>query len=195
MAPTFGLPIGFFLLSDIDLLISICYQKSKPEGSLTFRPGSNPNQRVQPMAQASHVHSIPADPIHLAIERHKNAARLWAAAVKIRDAFPDGANPMTLEQQAQVDAAVAGARLPLIDAGLDLIETAPTTIGGIVAALEYARDQLQGDGDTMPADIMLDPELASAIRPVGDTIGWLDVFVDTLADASSDILARQGEQS
>jgi hypothetical protein len=46
MAPTFGLPIGFFfLLSDIDLLISICYQKGKPEGSVTFRPGSNPSHK------------------------------------------------------------------------------------------------------------------------------------------------------
>jgi hypothetical protein len=146
------------------------------------------------MAQASHVHSIPADPIHLAIERHKNAARLWAAAVKIRDAFPDGANPMTPEQQAQVDAAVAGARLPLIDAGLDLIETAPTTIGGIVAALEYIRDQLQDDGDTMPADIVLDPEIVAAVSrgAVGVTVGWLDIFVDTVADASRDILERDG---
>jgi hypothetical protein len=150
------------------------------------------------MAKANHVCTTPADPIHLAIERHKNAARLWAAAVKIRDAFPDGANPMTPEQQAQIDAAVAGARLPLIDAGLDLIETAPTTIGGIVAALEYARDQMQDDGDYMPADIMLDTgpgahELLERAQAVGVTVGWLDIFVDTLADASRDILAREGE--
>jgi hypothetical protein len=141
------------------------------------------------MTKADAVFSIPADPIHLAIERHKNAARLWAAAVRIRDAFPDGANPMTLEQQAQIDAAVAGARLPLIDSGLDLIETAPTTVEGIVAALGCIRDQLQDDGDYMPADIVLD-------TTVGVTVGWLDIFVDTLADASSDIVARhQGEQS
>jgi hypothetical protein len=29
MAPTFGLPTGFFPLSDIDSLINICYQKSR----------------------------------------------------------------------------------------------------------------------------------------------------------------------
>jgi hypothetical protein len=44
IAPTGGRPIRFFLLSDtVDLVISICYQKSKPEGSSSFRPGSNPN--------------------------------------------------------------------------------------------------------------------------------------------------------
>jgi hypothetical protein len=113
------------------------------------------------------------DPIHAAIERHRNAARLWAAAVKVRDASPDGANPMTLEQQAQFDAAVANARLPLIDAGLDLIETAPTTPQGLVAALEYARDQLDGGDDAMPQEV-----------------AWLDVFVDTLANAAGDLLAQ-----
>jgi hypothetical protein len=129
------------------------------------------------MAKADGISSTPADPIYAAIERHRNAARLWAAAVKVRDAFPDAGNPMTLEQQAQLDAAVAGARLPLIDAGLDLIETAPTTIGGFVAALEYARDQLLDGGACMPQ--------------AGD---WLEAMVDTLADAAGDLLAQYPEE-
>jgi hypothetical protein len=139
------------------------------------------------MAKADNVHSTPpphstTDPIYLAIERHKNAVRLWAAAVEVSAAFPDGANPMMLEQQAQIDAAVAGARFDLIDCGLDLIEIRPTTIGGIIAALEHIRDQLQG-ADTMPPDVLLD-------TPVGATAGWLAVFVGVLADAAGDILAR-----
>jgi len=82
------------------------------------------------MAQANRSSTTPPDPIYAAIDRHRTAVRLWAAAATVSAAFPDGANPMTLEQQAQIDAAVAGARLPLIDAGLDLIETAPTTVEG-----------------------------------------------------------------
>jgi hypothetical protein len=81
--------------------------------------------------------------------------------------------PRRQRQQAQIDAAVASARLPLIDAGLDLIETAPTTIGGFVAALEYARDQLLDGGGCMPQ--------------AGD---WLEAMVDTLADAAGDLLAK-----
>jgi hypothetical protein len=141
------------------------------------------------MAKANCKSSIPADPIYAAIERHRNAVRRWAAAVEVSNAFPDAANPMTIEQQAQIDAALAGARLPLLDAGLDLIETAPTTIGGIVAALEYIRDQLRfGGGALMPADIALD-------TVDGARVGWLDIFVDTLADAAGDIVARQKVQS
>jgi hypothetical protein len=136
------------------------------------------------MVRANHKSITADDPIHLAIERHRSAARLWAAAVAVRSAFPDNANPMTLEQQRQIDAAVAGARLPLIDAGLDLIETAPTTLEGIVAALQYMRDRLQDDDDAMPENIVIDSVADDA------PIGWLDVMVDTLADAAGDLLTR-----
>jgi hypothetical protein len=130
------------------------------------------------MAKADGTSSIPDDPIHAAIARHRDAARLWAAAVAVRDAsFKDAANPVDLDQQRQLDAAVANARLPLIDAGLDLIETAPTTPQGLVAALEYARDQLDGGDDAMPQEV-----------------AWLDVFVDTLANAAGDLLAKYPEE-
>jgi hypothetical protein len=145
------------------------------------------------MAKANHVCTTPADPIHLAIERHKTAVRLWAAAVAVSAAFPDGANPMTIEQAAQIAAAVAGARLPLLDAGLDLIETAPTTLEGIVAALEYMHDQMLESGAFMPSDIVLDTSEAALGGTVGATVGWLDIFVDTLADASRDLLAPHQE--
>ena len=118
------------------------------------------------------------DPIYAAIDRHRNAARLWAAAAAVRDAFPDGANEMTLDQQAQLDAAVANARLPTIDAGLDLIGTEPTTVEGIMAGLEYARDLLLDGGHTMP-----------------QAIDWLGLLVGSLADAAADLLAGQKEQS
>jgi hypothetical protein len=136
------------------------------------------------MVRANQKSITQDDPIHLAIERHRNAARLWAAAVAVHAAFPDGANPMTLEQQRQIDAAVAGARLSLIDAGLDLIECAPTTLEGIVAALEYMRERLRFDGVDMPENIIID----SLVDNV--PVSWVTVFIDTLVDAAGDLLAR-----
>ncbi len=121
------------------------------------------------MPKADRTSITSADPIFAAIERHRAAARVWAAAVKVRDASPDGAN----EQQAQLDEAVANARLPLVDAGLDLIGTEPTTPEGVVAALEYARDQLLDGGIAMP-----------------QAVPWLDHLVGTLADAAADLLAK-----
>src|SRR5712664_2837097 len=103
------------------------------------------------MAKADGISSIPVDPIYAAIERHRDAARLWPAAVAVRDAsFKDAANPMDLDQQAQLDRAVGNARLPLIDEGLELIGTGPTTVAGFVAALEYIRDQLVDGAAAMP---------------------------------------------
>jgi hypothetical protein len=139
-------------------------------------------------AKAGNVHNTPppqstTDPIFAAIERHRNAVRLYQAALSVSGAFPDAANPMTLKQAAQIDAAEAGARLPLLDAGLDLIETAPTTLEGIVAALEYMHDQMLEDGAFMPSDIMLDPIIGAAVE-------WIDIMVDTLADASRDLLSQ-----
>jgi hypothetical protein len=96
---------------------------------------------------------------------------------------------MTLEQQRQIDAAVAAARLPLIDAGLDLIETAPTTVEGIVAALQYLRERLQDDDDYMPQNIVIDSLVDDA------PISWLTVFVDTLADSAGDLLAGCNHQT
>ena len=140
------------------------------------------------MAKANHKSSITADPIYLAIERHKNAARLWAAAVDVWAKFPDGPEPMTRERRIErerINDAWREARGTMDKQGVDLINTAPTTVAGIVAALGYMRDQLRDDGDCMP---QLD---AAAV----DTIGWVDVFVNTLAGAAGDILARQGDRS
>jgi hypothetical protein len=129
------------------------------------------------MPKAGHDPTLPDDPIHLAIARHRDAARIWQAAVAVRSAYPDSANPLMLdEQQRQLDHAVANARLVLIDCGLNLIECGPTTIGGFVAALEYARDQLLEGGAAMPQ--------------AGD---WLEAMVDTLADAAADLLAKTTE--
>jgi hypothetical protein len=42
LSPVAGRPL--FLSTDIAFFIIVVYTKSKPRGSVTFRPGSNPNQ-------------------------------------------------------------------------------------------------------------------------------------------------------
>jgi hypothetical protein len=44
LMPVVGRP-GFFLSTDIAFFIVIVYKKSKPRGSLNFRPGSNPSHQ------------------------------------------------------------------------------------------------------------------------------------------------------
>jgi hypothetical protein len=47
IAPTGGRPSRFFLLSDIvGFAIRICYQKSKPRGSVNFRPALTRNMKA-----------------------------------------------------------------------------------------------------------------------------------------------------
>ena len=81
--------------------------------------------------------ALPADPIYAVIERHKAAAAAWDVAVDARGCFDD--LTMTAEQRRQrdeLDDAVDDAWAPCALAGIDLIGTEPTTLAGIVAAIE-----------------------------------------------------------
>jgi hypothetical protein len=77
---------------------------------------------------------IAAAPIFTAIERHKQAADVWDAAVEVWARFPDGPEPMSMERRLERDRindAWSDARDALDDAGVDLINTRPTTLHGI----------------------------------------------------------------
>jgi hypothetical protein len=90
--------------------------------------------------------AMPAvDPIYAAIERHKEAAVVWNAAVDVWAEFPDG--PELWVERERIHDAWCDARNALDDTGVDLINTAPATLGGIARALNYIREQmLQDDG-------------------------------------------------
>jgi acyl-coenzyme A thioesterase PaaI-like protein len=45
------------------------------------------------------------DPIYAAIERHKEAAVVWDAAVDVWAKFPDGPEPMSIERRIELDRA------------------------------------------------------------------------------------------
>jgi hypothetical protein len=148
-------------------------------GTLAAAAAMDPNV---PHAAAGIPTSV--DPIYAAIERHKEAAVVWDAAVDVRSDFND--LTMTAEQRRQrddLDDAVKDARDALADTGVDLINTAPTTLAGIARALNYIREQmLQEDGIYMP----------SGLRLADDTDGeypvaWIEAFLDTIEHAAREL--------
>jgi hypothetical protein len=125
-----------------------------------------------------------ADPIYAAIERHKAAGVPWDAAVDVRSVFPEF-EPLTDEQWEKRDAlddAEADAREVLNDAGIALINTAPTTPAGFVAAIRYMQRQTRDDGTFMPFDIRFEFDAGSE-GDGGVVLGWIDAWLDTIADA------------
>jgi hypothetical protein len=121
------------------------------------------------------------DPIYAAIEQHKQTCTVWDAAVDVRSNFED--LDMTEEQREQrdeLDVAVEDAWMPCRQAGLDLINTEPTTPAGIIAAIAYIRSQMRDDGTYMPHHLILDTG-----GDAQDTMGWIDAFLDTIAKAAA----------
>jgi hypothetical protein len=128
-----------------------------------------------------------ADPIFAAIDRHKAAVAVWDAAVGVRADFPESADPMTDEQWEQRDAldeAEEDAREPLVDAGVDLVATKPTTHAGIIAAISYIRTQMRNDA-FMPWEVEFEFEFDEGCPGDAQTLKWIDAFLGTIADAAA----------
>jgi hypothetical protein len=129
------------------------------------------------------------DPIFAAIDRHSAAGIVWDAAVDVRSVFPEGPEPLTDEQWERrdvLDDAVSEARCALSKAGMDLIRTVPTTVGGIASAIAYIQRQMRDDGTFMPFDIGFHYDVGYG----GDSavvFGWLDDFLNTIASAVSEL--------
>ena len=146
---------------------------------------------AKPVAAAG-IGSIAPDPIYAAIERHKAAGAIWDAAVDVRAAFPEAT--LTVEQRRQrdlLDDAQDEAWEPCEQAGIDLISTEPTTLAGIVAAIRYIRIQMRDDGTFMPHQIEFEFDSGSE-GDGGETLGCVDVFLETIADATA-ALAKGSE--
>jgi hypothetical protein len=128
-----------------------------------------------------------ADPIFAAIERHKQTAAVWDAAVGVRADFPESADPMTdaqWEERDRLDDAEEDAREPLAAAGVDLVTTAPTTHAGIIAAISYIRTQMRNDA-FMPWEVEFEFEFDEGCPGDAQTLKWIDAFLNTIADAAA----------
>src|SRR5579864_2069349 len=78
------------------------------------------------------------DPIYAAIERHKAAGAAWDEVVSVRANYDEADDDETQRLQ---DAA-AEAWEPCEQAAIDLLNTAPTTLAGIVTAIQYIQIQM-----------------------------------------------------
>jgi hypothetical protein len=128
-----------------------------------------------------------ADPIYETIEKHKAAAVVWDAAVSVRADLPEGPAPMTDEQweeRCRLDDAEEDAREPLVDAGVDLVGTKPTTLMGIIAAVSYIRMQMRNDA-FMPWEVEFEFEFDEGCPGDVQTLKWIDAFLNTIADAAA----------
>jgi hypothetical protein len=97
---------------------------------------------------------------------------------------------MNDEQERQLQAledAIERAWEPCEAAGIDLFNTAPTTRAGVIAAIRYIQDQYRNDGEHMPRGRWL-YEDEDDPRNGRD---WLECFLDTLAEAVTDIGKRE----
>ena len=89
-------------------------------------------------------------------------------------------------QRDELDNAVDEARDVLLQAGLDLINTAPATATGIATAIRYMQRQMRTDGTYMPYDIKFEfDDLYEGDGAV--MLAWIDVWLDTIAKASDQI--------
>ncbi len=135
--------------------------------------------------RATAATAFPADPIYAVIERHKATGAVLDAAVTVRSRFPD--LHMNDEQQRQLkrlEEAVDDAWEPCEQAGIDLINTEPTTLAGIVAAIQHIQIQARNDGAFMPRGNAFEFDHGSD-GDGGKTMGWLDIFLGTVASATA----------
>jgi hypothetical protein len=131
------------------------------------------------------------DPIWVAIERHRQSAKLWESAVDAEACFPGlDMNDEQARQFEVLQQARQAARDTLDDASIDLLNTVPTTLAGIVTAIQYMQIQMRNDGTFMPhwIELKFDPGCEG---DAGHVLGWIEAFLDTIADAAGDLLARQ----
>ena len=100
------------------------------------------------------------DPIFAVIERHRKACAAHNEAIDIHMDFEDlGMTGAKLEKYNSLVAVTAAAYDELEDAGLDLINTRPTTLAGIFALCQYIKPLFaEDDAPDLPEYILYDDD-------------------------------------
>jgi hypothetical protein len=126
------------------------------------------------------------DPIYCSIIRHRTCAFKLDATWLLRDRFTGtGTNDEQKRQlQILVDAIEQATQL-CEHAGVDLINTAPTTLAGIIAAIRYIKIEYRAAGEHMPRGEMLTSNGT-------ECVDWLECFLNTLALADSALDRLEG---
>jgi hypothetical protein len=107
-----------------------------------------------PSKEITPSQGIEGDPIFAVIERHGKACREHHEAVDIHMDFEEsGMEGEKLAKYKRLVAATAAAYDELEDAGLDLINTRPTTLAGIFALCQYIKPAIRRGGRAGSAGI------------------------------------------
>jgi hypothetical protein len=134
---------------------------------------------------------LAVDPIYAAIERHRQTAAVWDAAVDVWSNFGDiDITAEQREQRDEIDDAVDDAWRPCEQAGIDLVNTAPTTHAGIIAAIAYIRIQMLDDGIYMPHTMEFEFNPGNE-GDAKETMAWIDAFLSTIAHATAALAGVQ----
>jgi hypothetical protein len=122
--------------------------------------------------------ALPDDPIYAAIQRHRDLAKTYDAAWKVRGRCKDFGTLTEAEKARlqELNDATDAAALPLEAAAMDLFDTVPTTRAGIITALFYMRIQHRNDGEHMIQGWLEDED--------GERyIDWRDAWLETIIQA------------
>jgi hypothetical protein len=124
---------------------------------------------------------IGLDPIHDVIEQHRKAAREHNAALDIHCAFEEcGMQGEKLAKYKRLTAETAAAYDRMEVAGLDLINTLPTTLAGILALCRYI-EPLFGEMDQ--------PDLPEHIEYDNDTSAYIpEAFAYVIGRAIEELM-------
>jgi hypothetical protein len=113
-----------------------------------------------PSKEITPSQGIEADPIYAVIERHRKACREHNEALDIHMDFEEiGMTGAKLEEYKRLVAETDAAYDELEDAGLDLINTQPTTMAGIFALCQYIKPLFaEDDAPDLPQYILYDDD-------------------------------------
>jgi hypothetical protein len=113
-----------------------------------------------PSKEITPSQGIEADPIYAVIERHRKACREHNEALDIHMDFEEiGMTGAKLEEYTRLVAETDAAYDELEDAGLDLINTQPTTMAGIFALCQYIKPLFaEDDAPDLPQYILYDDD-------------------------------------
>jgi hypothetical protein len=125
--------------------------------------GANETNVLAPKTSSKEItpsQGIEGDPIFAVIERHRKACREHNEALDIHMDFEEiGMTGAKLEEYKRLVAETDAAYDELEDAGLDLINTQPTTMAGIFALCQYIKPLFaEDDAPDLPQYILYDDD-------------------------------------
>jgi hypothetical protein len=125
------------------------------------------------------------DPIYAAIELHRKACAAHNEAIDIHMDFEElGMTGEKLEEYKRLVAVTAAAYDELEDAGLDLINTRPTTLAGIFALCQYINPLFaEDDAPDLPQYILYDDDTTAT--PAGALCYVIGRAVEDLMKATA----------